>query len=132
MVQGRVGTQSAGGTAGVDVDRGGRATSPRGLERWGRSMARRRWWVLGVWLLVLAVLGDAGVGVQNVFRDVFSVPGTNSQAATDLLASDSPHNSTRRRRSWCRSSGHGDQRRRAPPRSTRRSPRSANSRASRP
>ncbi len=48
-------------------------------------MARKRWWVLGVWVVALLALGVPASGLQNVYRDVFSVPGTNSQSATDLL-----------------------------------------------
>ncbi|MEP6625265.1 MAG: MMPL family transporter [Acidimicrobiia bacterium] len=51
----------------------------------GQFMARKRWWVLGVWLIALIALGVPASGLQNVYRDVFSVPGTNSQSATDLL-----------------------------------------------
>ncbi len=53
-------------------------------------MVRRRWWVLGVWIVVLLTLGTMAKSEHNVFRDVFTVPGTNSQAATDLLAQRFP------------------------------------------
>ncbi|MBK5288454.1 MAG: MMPL family transporter [Acidimicrobiia bacterium] len=53
-------------------------------------MVRRRWWVIGTWIIVLAVLGTMAKAETNVFRDVFTVPNTNSQAATDLLAQRFP------------------------------------------
>ena len=103
MVQSRLSAQPAGSTTGLDArsdngatpprrsrkDRAQR-TGPRGLERWGTTMVRRRWWVLGVWIVVLLTLGTMAKSEHNVFRDVFTVPGTNSQAATDLLAQRFP------------------------------------------
>ena len=89
MVQGRVRPQSLGGTATAvgDAPEPEREapTGPRGLERMGQFMARHRWWVLGAWVLALIALAVPASGLQDVYRDVFSVPGTNSQAATDLL-----------------------------------------------
>ena len=103
MVQSRVSTQPAGSTTGLGARAGSGATEPRrsrknrapktgprGLERWGTTMVRRRWWVLGVWIVVLLTLGTMAKSEHNVFRDVFTVPGTNSQAATDLLAQRFP------------------------------------------
>ncbi len=89
MVQSRVRPQSAGGatTAVADAPEPGQAAarSPRGLERMGQFMARNRWWVLGAWVLALVALVVPASGLKDVYRDVFTVPGTNSQAATDLL-----------------------------------------------
>jgi RND superfamily putative drug exporter len=48
-------------------------------------MATHRWWVIGVWLLALVALAVPAVSQHDVYRDVFSVPGTNSQEATNLL-----------------------------------------------
>jgi Predicted drug exporters of the RND superfamily len=53
-------------------------------------MVHRRWWVIGVWVLVLLTLGTMAKSEHDVFRDVFTVPGTNSQSAADLLAQRFP------------------------------------------
>ncbi len=94
MVQSRLSTQPVGSPTGLDGrDSSGRPApkvGPRGLERWGTAMVRRRWWVLGVWIVVLLTLGTMAKTEHNVFRDVFTVPGTNSQAATDLLTTRFP------------------------------------------
>jgi RND superfamily putative drug exporter len=75
-----VGTEPSGGPAPV-AD----APRPRGLERLGRFSARRRWWVLGVWLLIAIALGAAAAPAGKPFRDVFTIPGTDSQAAISVL-----------------------------------------------
>ncbi|MGZ6887360.1 MAG: MMPL family transporter [Acidimicrobiia bacterium] len=48
-------------------------------------MARHRWWVLGAWAVAVLALLTSVSGLQDVYRDVFTVPGTNSQSATNLL-----------------------------------------------
>jgi RND superfamily putative drug exporter len=48
-------------------------------------MARHRWWVLGGWFLALAALAAPAATLHDVYRDVFTVPGTNSQDSTNLL-----------------------------------------------
>lgn len=53
-------------------------------------MVRRRWWVIATWLVVLAVFGTMAKAQHNVFRDVFTVPNTNSQDATYLLTQRFP------------------------------------------
>ncbi len=55
------------------------------LERWGRFVARHRGPVLLVWLGVIAALGLAAARLGGEFGGNFSVPGTESQAAQDLL-----------------------------------------------
>ncbi len=81
MVHRGVGPQPAGGaTAPVDD-----APRPRGLERLGRFSARRKWWVLGTWLLVAIALIVSAAPAGKPFRDVFTIPGSDSQAAIDVL-----------------------------------------------
>ena len=80
MVQRGVGPEPSGGAAAV-AD----APRPRGLERLGRFSAKRRWWVLGVWLLIAIALGAAAAPAGKPFRDVFTIPGTDSQAAIEVL-----------------------------------------------
>ena len=78
MVQSRVSTQPAGCTTGLGARAGSGATEPRrsrknrapktgpnGLERWGATMVRRRWWVLGVWIVVLLTLGTMAKSEHN-------------------------------------------------------------------
>ena len=91
MVPSGLGTQPVGGTAAIDPpDPSSDGSRPRGLERLGRFMARRRWWVIGAWLLAVAALLVPVSHLHDVYRDVFSVPGTNSQDATNLLETRFP------------------------------------------
>ncbi len=57
------------------------------LYRWGRWSATRPWVAIGAWVLlsVLVVATSAGFGKQ--LDDSMAAPGTDSQAAADLLAS---------------------------------------------
>ena len=57
------------------------------LYRWGRWSATRPWIAIGAWVLlsVLVVAASAGFGKQ--LDDSMAAPGTDSQAAADLLAS---------------------------------------------
>ncbi len=56
------------------------------LYRWGRWSATRPWLSIGAWVLgsILVVAGSAGFGKQ--LDDSMAAPGTDSQAAADLLA----------------------------------------------
>jgi putative drug exporter of the RND superfamily len=85
MVPRGLGAQSVGTTAALVSGDPTGGSRPRGLERLGRVMARRRWWVIGAWLLAIAALLVPASHLHDVYRDVFSVPGTNSQDATNLL-----------------------------------------------
>jgi putative drug exporter of the RND superfamily len=85
VVQGGIGPQPAGRAAPV-ADR----ARPRGLERLGRFSARRRWAVLAVWLLIAIVLGVGAAGAGKPFRDVFTIPGSDSQDAVQVLAQRFP------------------------------------------
>jgi RND superfamily putative drug exporter len=84
VVQGGLGAEPPGGPAAVTGDRAD-AARPRGLDRWGRYVVRHRWWVIGAWVLLLVVLLGSASGLHDVYRDVFTVPGTNSQESTNLL-----------------------------------------------
>jgi len=48
-------------------------------------MARHRWWVIATWLVALVALAVPAATLHDVYRDVFTVPGTNSQESTNLL-----------------------------------------------
>jgi putative drug exporter of the RND superfamily len=55
------------------------------LYRLGRFAFHRRWLVIGVWI---ALLGIVGIGAQHLSgptSEAFSIPGTESQKALDLL-----------------------------------------------
>ena len=83
MVQGGVGAESSGGATAVADGADAARPAARPL---GRFVVRRRWWVVGAWALVLAVtLLVPASGLHDVYRDVFTVPGTNSQESTNLL-----------------------------------------------
>jgi putative drug exporter of the RND superfamily len=47
---------------------------------------RHRFIVIGAWLLILAILGVTGSSVGSTFSDKYSLPGTESTKAADLLA----------------------------------------------
>ncbi|WP_432514633.1 MMPL family transporter [Kineococcus sp. SYSU DK001] len=57
------------------------------LYRLGRFSARRHWPVLGVWALLLAVLGGLAVGLERTAAQdtSFSIPGTQASDGLELL-----------------------------------------------
>jgi len=63
---------------------------PGALERLGEFCARRHWLVIGAWLIVVVGVGAVNQAHHGVSRDTFEIPGTQSQKATDLLASEFP------------------------------------------
>ncbi len=60
------------------------------LYTWGRWAVRRRGRVIGVWLLLLAVVGGLGITLHGKVTTEFSVPGIESQQAQDLLEEKFP------------------------------------------
>jgi RND superfamily putative drug exporter len=60
------------------------------LYRIGRSAASHKWRVLGAWVLVLVAAAIAGQTFGAAPADSFSVPGTDSQRAFDLLEARFP------------------------------------------
>ncbi len=57
--------------------------------RWGRWVARHKWWVLGFWvvLLVLALLSTPHP-TKNLSAPDYSVTGSDSAKVTDIIQSD--------------------------------------------
>src|SRR6478735_5345183 len=55
------------------------------LQRLGRASFRHRRVVLAAWIGLLLVLGGAAVLAKGTFTSNFSIPGTESQKAIDLL-----------------------------------------------
>jgi putative drug exporter of the RND superfamily len=60
------------------------------LERLGRFAARRHWLVIGAWLVVAVGLGLANRAADGKPVDVYSIPGSQSQEAEDLLEEHFP------------------------------------------
>src|SRR3954451_2459305 len=58
------------------------------LERLGGWAARRRWWVIGAWLVVLVGLSVARGAVGGTFVNDYSVPGSESSNGLDVLKKD--------------------------------------------
>jgi RND superfamily putative drug exporter len=56
------------------------------LYRWGRWAARRPWVAIGVWLVLAVSITAASATVGHALDDTMSTPGSDSQAAADLLA----------------------------------------------
>lgn len=56
------------------------------LYRWGRWSARRPWIAVGAWVLVSVLVVAASAGFGKQLDDSMAAPGTDSQAAADLLA----------------------------------------------
>ena len=54
------------------------------LGRLGRSCARHPWRTIGAWVLLAVVLGVGAVNAKG-YSESFTIPGTESQHATDLL-----------------------------------------------
>ena len=57
------------------------------LYRWGRWSAKRPWSAIGAWVLVSVLVVAASAGFGKQLDDSMAAPGTDSQAAADLLAS---------------------------------------------
>ncbi|MFD6531917.1 MMPL family transporter [Streptomyces sp. NPDC060184] len=55
------------------------------LHRIGRFAFRRRWLVVVLWAVVLGAVGAVAAGTTNTASSNFSLPGTESQRAFDLL-----------------------------------------------
>ncbi|MGW0654578.1 MMPL family transporter [Streptomyces umbrinus] len=60
------------------------------LYRLGRFSFRRRRLVLMLWIAVLAAVGIGAASVSSGTSDTFSIPGTQSQKALDLLEKEFP------------------------------------------
>jgi uncharacterized membrane protein YdfJ with MMPL/SSD domain len=62
----------------------------RALHRLGMFAARRKWVVLGAWILLIAVLIALSRSFGSNTSNNLDLPGTDSQAAADLLAARFP------------------------------------------
>ena len=61
-----------------------------GLYRLGRVCVRHRWIVLAVWIVVFVGLAVGARSMGSDLSDNLSLPGTDSQKATDLLDDQLP------------------------------------------
>jgi uncharacterized membrane protein YdfJ with MMPL/SSD domain len=55
------------------------------IERWTRMMIRRRWIVLVVWLVVFVASAAAASGLSDLLTNRFTLPGTDTKRAEDIL-----------------------------------------------
>ena len=55
------------------------------LYRLGRFAFHRRWLVIGAWVAVLGIVGIGASQLSGPTSETFSIPGTQSQQALDLL-----------------------------------------------
>ncbi len=60
------------------------------LQRLGRNSFRHRRRTLGIWLVLLVVLGILAGSLSKPFSEEFKIPGTGSQQAIDLLKEKLP------------------------------------------
>ncbi len=56
------------------------------MKKLARFSVRRRWYVLAIWILVFLGLNAAAQSAGSAFANTFSLPGTNSTHAYELLA----------------------------------------------
>jgi len=68
------------------------SASPRrgALESWARFAHRRRWYVIGAWVVALVALGVAMRQFGGTYSDSFKLPGSDAQTALDLLQTKFP------------------------------------------
>src|SRR3954467_14766379 len=55
------------------------------MERWTRTVLRFRWLVLAFWLAVLLVGGWSSTQLSGLLSNSFTVPGTDSERAREIL-----------------------------------------------
>jgi RND superfamily putative drug exporter len=55
------------------------------MERWTRFVLRHRWLVLGAWLVVFLVAGFASSRLADLLTNRFTLPGTDSERAEQIL-----------------------------------------------
>jgi len=60
------------------------------MERWARFVYRRKWLVLAAWVAILVAGGATARSIGGEFQTEFSLPGSESQRANDLLKARFP------------------------------------------
>ncbi len=81
----QVGTSSGDGGARLAAHE---RMSTGALARWARACATHPWRVLGTWLGIIVVLIALVATVGGGLRDEFSIPGSDTQRATDLIKAE--------------------------------------------
>jgi RND superfamily putative drug exporter len=56
------------------------------LTSLARFCVRHRWWVLGAWIIVFLLINGVSQAEGSAYSNAFSLPGTNSTSAQNLLA----------------------------------------------
>jgi RND superfamily putative drug exporter len=60
------------------------------LYRWGRRAAQHPWKMIGAWLMIAVVIFGLNATIGGDLNDDFSVPGTEAQRGSDVLAGQFP------------------------------------------
>ncbi|RII41450.1 multidrug RND transporter [Galactobacter valiniphilus] len=60
------------------------------LYRLGTLAARKRWWFLSAWLVVLLVIGGSAGAFMGKLSNSFSIPGTETQVTLDKMRQEIP------------------------------------------
>lgn len=60
------------------------------MGRASRWAVRKPWWAVGVWVLVLIIIGVLAGTLKGDYKDTFNLPDTESTTATDLLSKKFP------------------------------------------
>ncbi|WP_316785074.1 MMPL family transporter [Streptomyces sasae] len=63
------------------------------LYRLGRFAYRRKWSVIGAWLVVLLAAGVAALGLMKPFSSSTTIPGTEAQRTLDVMEKEFPSGS---------------------------------------
>jgi uncharacterized membrane protein YdfJ with MMPL/SSD domain len=55
------------------------------MERWTRGVIRHRWVILAAWFVIFAASGAAASGLSDLLTNRFTLPGTDTKRAEDIL-----------------------------------------------
>jgi uncharacterized membrane protein YdfJ with MMPL/SSD domain len=55
------------------------------MERWTRGVIRHRWFILAAWFVIFAASGAAASGLSDLLTNRFTLPGTDTKRAEDIL-----------------------------------------------
>ncbi len=63
------------------------------LYRLGKFSARRHWWVISAWALIVVLVGGSALLFHGQTSNSFKIPGTETQQVADKLKADLPQSS---------------------------------------
>lgn len=69
------------------------ASNRSALDRWGRFTVRRRWWVVGAWVIVAVAMAGLMRTMSEGTSNNLDLPGSESQQAVDVLRASFPERS---------------------------------------